>query len=91
VLVKFVFGSSFRRDYIPNGIQDGTCPVKGLNRIDGAILRVGKGPVFGPAALELSELPGADSSRPQRSVLLDIHRLMLFFSHTLTDRFEGHS
>lgn len=64
--------------------------MKGLHGIDWPIARVSNGPVFGPVGLELSELPGTDSCRRRRPVL-DIHHLMLFFSHALTNRIDGYS
>jgi hypothetical protein len=90
MLVKVSLRRSIRRDDILHSVQEGTCPAKGFDRINGAIARISDGPVFGPAILELSELPCTDSSRMQRTVL-GIYHLLLFISHALTDRLEKHS
>lgn len=90
MVTKFSFGRSFRRDYIANSVQESTCPVKGLDRINGAVARIRDGPVFRPAVLELSELPCTDGSHRCRGVL-DFHHLALLFTHALTDRLEEHS
>lgn len=87
---KFSFGRSFRLDYIANSVQESTCPVKGLDRINGTVTRIRYGPVFRPTVLELSELPCTDGSHRYRGVL-DFHHLALLFTHALTDCFKGHS
>ncbi len=80
MLPKLSFAALFRRKDVTNSVKDRPGPVQGLDRINGAIARVGEGAVFGPAVLQLPELPRADRRRRCRWVL-DGQLLVLGFSH----------
>lgn len=73
-----------RNNHIADGVEEGPCAVEGSHGINWPVPWVCNGTVFGPFALQLSELSGSHRGRHGGSIL-DVLQLWVFYIHALID------